>query len=131
VLTISKRQTAKDLNDTCKAFRNLAIISIFELKSFQTSFRKSPIKTNVDVLNGPHLPSSQTSPIRVFLPIASPLSSSVLSPFSSPTRPQVERRQSSRVRKKTMKALLFEEKKISIQSRLSRVVVLQIRASRR
>jgi hypothetical protein len=86
MLTILKRQATKDLNDTCKAFRNLATISIFELESFQTSPRKSSIKTNVNVLNGSHLPSSQTSPIRAFSPIASPLSSSVLSSPPSPTR---------------------------------------------
>jgi len=131
VLTISKRQAAKDLNDTCKAFRNLATMGIFELESFQTSPRKSSIKTNVDVLNGPHLPPPQTSPIRASSPVASPLSSSVLSPPPSPTRPQAGRRQPPRVRKKTMKALLSEEEEIPIQSRLSRVVVLQIRASRR
>ncbi len=131
VLTISKRQAAKDLNDTCKAFRNLATMGIFELESFQTSPRKSPIKTNVDVLNGPHLPPPQTSPIRASSPVASPLSSSVLSPPPSPTRPQAGRRQPPRVRKKTMKALLSEEEEIPIQPRLSRVVVLQIRASRR
>jgi hypothetical protein len=122
-LTISRREAKKDYDRTCKAFRNLLDVGIFELQSFRSSPKKSPRKSpqkidnqvlNTSYLPPPQLPSSHLPP-----PQLPPSQLPPPSPPPSPTRSRNERRKAPQ-RKATTRTFAIEEEETPIQARVSR-----------
>lgn len=114
------KEATKYYNTTCRAFRSLDP-DIFILQSFQSSPRKSPQKSSKktvnNILDGPHLPPSQSSPARA--------SSPILLPPLSPTPTLLAKRRKA-PRAKTTRASLLEEEETPIEppriSRLGRAI---------